>query len=273
MDKDFKKIVELALLEDIGPGDLSASLLDNVIINAEIICRDNAVICGIEYFDLCFLTLDPEIQITWNTEDGFEVISGEVVCSILGKSQAIITAERTALNFLQILSGTATKTRHLVSLINHTKAQLLDTRKTLPGLRKAQKFAVKCGGGVNHRMGLYDCIMLKENHIFSIGSLHQAIKKALKHYPNVAIVVEVETLDQLQLALSIKGITRVLCDNFSIDELKKAVQMSKTIYPLEASGGINEGNIVNYAETGVDYISIGSVTKDVMAVDLSLRFS
>lgn len=273
MDKDFKKIVELALLEDIGPGDLSASLLDNVIINAEIICRDNAVICGIEYFDLCFLTLDPEIQITWNTEDGFEVISGEVVCSILGKSQAIITAERTALNFLQILSGTATKTRHLVSLINHTKAQLLDTRKTLPGLRKAQKFAVKCGGGVNHRMGLYDCIMLKENHIFSIGSLHQAIKKALKHYPNVAIVVEVETLEQLQLALSIKGITRVLCDNFSIDELKKAVKMSKTIYPLEASGGINEGNIVNYAETGVDYISIGSVTKDVMAVDLSLRFS
>ena len=160
MDKELNKIVELALSEDMGSGDLSSSLLDDVIINAEIICRDRAIICGTEYFDLCFLSLDPGVQIKWNLKDGSEAKPGEVICNIKGKSRAIITAERTALNFLQILSGTSTKTNYLVSLISETKAQLLDTRKTIPGLRSAQKYAVKCGGGVNHRMGLYDCIML-----------------------------------------------------------------------------------------------------------------
>ena len=189
------------------------------------------------------------------------------------KSRAIITAERTALNFLQILSGTATKTNYLVSLISNTKAQLLDTRKTIPGLRKAQKYAVKCGGGVNHRMGLYDCIMLKENHILSIGSLDKSINKALQKYPDKPIIVEVETMEQLRSALSIKGITRVLCDNFSLVDLREAVKIAQGIYPIEASGGVNEANIASYAETGVDYISIGAVTKDVAAVDLSLRFS
>ena len=273
MDKELKKIVELALSEDIGSGDLSSSLLDDVIINAEIICRDRATICGTEYFDLCFLSLDKDIQIKWNLKDGDEVKPGEVICNIKGKSRAIITAERTALNFLQILSGTSTKTNYLVNLIGKTKAQLLDTRKTIPGLRKAQKYAVKCGGGVNHRMGLYDCIMLKENHILSIGSLDKSIKKALKKYPEKPIVVEVETMEQLHSVLSIKRITRVLCDNFSLIDLKEAVKIAQGIYPIEASGGVNETNIVSYAETGVDYISIGSVTKDVAAVDLSLRFS
>ena len=273
MDKELKKIVELALSEDIGSGDLSSSLLDDVIINAEIICRDQAIICGKEYFDLCFLSLDKDIQIKWNLKDGDEVKPGEVICNIKGKSRAIITAERTALNFLQILSGTSTKTNYLVNLIGKTKAQLLDTRKTIPGLRKAQKYAVKCGGGVNHRMGLYDCIMLKENHILSIGSLDKSIKKALKKYPEKPIVVEVETMEQLRSVLSIKGITRVLCDNFSLIDLKEAVKIAQGVYPIEASGGVNETNIVSYAETGVDYISIGSVTKDVAAVDLSLRFS
>ena len=171
MDKELKKIVELALSEDIGSGDLSSSLLDDVIINAEIICRDRAIICGTEYFDLCFLSLDKDIQIKWNLKDGDEVKPGEVICNIKGRSRAIITAERTALNFLQILSGTSTKTNYLVNLIGKTKAQLLDTRKTIPGLRNAQKYAVKCGGGVNHRMGLYDCIMLKENHIYRLVPL------------------------------------------------------------------------------------------------------
>ena len=272
MDKDAKKIVDLAISEDVGSGDLSSSLLNNTKIKAEIVCRDEAVICGTSYFDLCFLTLDPKIKIKWNVEDGFRVEPGAVICSLHGKAQPIITAERTALNFLQILSGTASKTNHLVTLIKHTNAKLLDTRKTIPGLRKAQKYAVRCGGGVNHRMGLYDCIMLKENHILSIGSLDNAIKNALKKHPSAPIVVEVETLEELHLAISIRGITRILCDNFSIHELKEAVEISKNIYPLEASGGINERNIVNYAETGVDYISIGSVTKDVMAVDLSMRF-
>ena len=273
MDKDLKKIVELALLEDIGTGDLSSSLLDNAIINAEIICRDHAIICGTEYFDLCFLSLDPEIKIKWNLSDGCEAQPGEVICNIKGKSRVIITAERTALNFLQLLSGTSTKTNYLVNLIGETKAQLLDTRKTIPGLRKAQKYAVRCGGGVNHRMGLYDCIMLKENHILSIGSLDKSIKKALKKYPNKPIILEVETMEQLRSALAIKGITRVLCDNFSLTDLREAVKIAKDIYPIEASGGVNEENIISYAETGVDYISIGSVTKDVTSVDLSLRFS
>ncbi len=273
MDKELNKIVELALSEDMGSGDLSSSLLDDVIINAEIICRDRAIICGTEYFDLCFLSLDPGVQIKWNLKDGSEAKPGEVICNIKGKSRAIITAERTALNFLQILSGTSTKTNDLVNLIGKTKAQLLDTRKTIPGLRKAQKYAVKCGGGVNHRVGLYDCIMLKENHILSIGSLDKSIKKALKKYPEKPIVVEVETMEQLRSVLSIKGITRVLCDNFSLIDLKEAVKIAQGVYPIEASGGVNETNIVSYAETGVDYISIGSVTKDVAAVDLSLRFS
>ena len=273
MNKHLKKIVELALFEDIGSGDLSSSLLDNVIINAEIICRDHAIICGTEYFDLCFLSLDQSIQIKWNLKDGDEVKPGEIICNIEGKSRAIITAERTALNFLQILSGTATKTNYLVNLISKTKAQLLDTRKTIPGLRKAQKYAVKCGGGVNHRMGLYDCIMLKENHILSIGSLDKSINKALQKYPDKPIIVEVETIEQLRSVLSIKGITRVLCDNFSLVDLREAVKIAQGIYPIEASGGVNEANIASYAETGVDYISIGAVTKDVAAVDLSLRFS
>ncbi|WP_416677860.1 carboxylating nicotinate-nucleotide diphosphorylase [Candidatus Pseudothioglobus sp. Uisw_016] len=273
MDKELKKIVELALSEDIGSGDLSSSLLDDVIINAEIICRDRAIICGTEYFDLCFLSLDKDIQIKWKLKDGDEVQPGEIICNIKGRSRSIITAERTALNFLQILSGTSTKTNYLVNLIGKTKAQLLDTRKTIPGLRKAQKYAVKCGGGVNHRMGLYDCIMLKENHILSIGSLDKSIKKALKKYPEKPIVVEVETMEQFRSVLSIKGITRVLCDNFSPIDLKEAVKIAQGVYPIEASGGVNETNIVSYAETGVDYISIGSVTKDIAAVDLSLRFS
>ena len=273
MNKQLKKIVELALLEDIGSGDLSSSLLDNVIMNAEIICRDHAIICGTKYFDLCFLSLDQNIQIKWNLKDGDKVNPGEIICSIKGKSRAIITAERTALNFLQILSGTATKTNYLVSLISKTKAQLLDTRKTIPGLRKAQKYAVKCGGGVNHRMGLYDCIMLKENHILSIGSLDKSINKALQKYPDKPIIVEVETIKQLRSAISIKGITRILCDNFSLIDLREAVKIAQGIYPIEASGGVNEVNIASYAETGVDYISIGAVTKDVAAVDLSLRFS
>ncbi len=273
MDKELQQTVKQALAEDIGVGDISSSLLGNDYISAEVISRDRAIICGTEYFDLCFLSLDSDVKIEWKVDEGSEIVPGDVICSLYGKSQAIITAERTALNFLQILSATATQTNYLVSLIADTKVQLLDTRKTIPGLRKAQKYAVKCGGGLNHRMGLYDCIMLKENHILSIGSLDKSIKKALKKYPEKPIVVEVETMEQLRSVLSIKGITRVLCDNFSLIDLKEAVKIAQGVYPIEASGGVNEANIVSYAETGVDYISIGSVTKDVAAVDLSLRFS
>ena len=272
MDNDFKKIVQLAMSEDIGSGDLTASLLENKIIEAEIVCRERAVICGLEFVDLCFKSIDPKIQINWNIEDGSVVSSGKALCRIIGLAKTIVTAERTALNFLQLLSGTSTKTAKLKELIRGTNAKLLDTRKTIPGLRKAQKYAVECGGGVNHRMGLYDCIMLKENHILSIGSLEVSIKNAVSRFPETPIIVEVESLEELRSALLSKYITRILCDNFDIQDLKEAVKISRGIYPLEASGGITESNILEYAETGVDFISIGSLTKDIRSIDFSLRF-
>jgi len=272
MSKILHQIVNMALSEDIGTGDLSSSLLVDNITSAKIICREKAIICGIDYSNLCFSTLDPNIVINWKIKEGEEARPGFVICHLKGKSQAIISAERTALNFLQTLSATATQTKHLVDMIKHTNAKLLDTRKTIPNLRYAQKYAVKCGGGVNHRMGLFDCVLLKENHILSIGSLEKSIEKALFEFPNKPVIVEVESLDQLKRALSIKGITRILCDNFSPQELLEAVAMAKGIYPLETSGNINEKNIIEYAETGVDFISIGSITKNIHSIDLSLRF-
>jgi len=272
MSNILRKIVNMALSEDIGTGDLSSSLLADNVTSAKIICREKAIICGIDYSDLCFLILDPDIEIDWKIKEGEEVTSGTVICHVKGKSQAIISAERTALNFLQTLSATATQTKHLVSMIKHTNAKLLDTRKTIPNLRHAQKHAVKCGGGENHRMGLFDCILLKENHIFSIGSLEKSIEKALFEFPNKPLIVEVESLDQLKKVLLIKGVTRILCDNFSPQDLLEAVAIAKGIYPLETSGNINEKNIIEYAETGVDYISIGSITKNIHSIDLSLKF-
>ena len=272
MNKIIRKIVNMALSEDIGTGDLSSSLLVNNVTNAKIICREKAIICGIDYSDLCFSTCDPDIVINWKIKEGEEVTSGYVICHLKGKSQAIISAERTALNFLQTLSGTATQTKYLVDMIQHTNAKLLDTRKTIPNLRYAQKYAVKCGGGVNHRMGLFDCVLLKENHISSIGSVAESIEKALFEFPNKPVIVEVESLDQLNSALLIKGINRILCDNFSPQELLEAVAITRGICPLEASGNINDKNIIEYAETGVDFISIGSITKNIHSIDLSLRF-
>ena len=272
MKSDIEKIVQLAISEDIGDGDLTSSLLGDKMIDAEIVCRENAVICGVEFTKLCFLSIDRNIQIDWSVADGSEVNSGEVICRISGPAKNIVTAERVALNFLQLLSATSTKTAELVRLIRGTKAKLLDTRKTIPGLRRAQKYAVKCGGGVNHRMGLYDCVMLKENHILAIGSLEASIKNAVNKFPKIPIIVEVESLHELQSALSMRDINRVLCDNFSIENLREAVKISSGIYPLEASGGMNENNILQYAETGVDFISIGSLTKDIKSIDLSLRF-
>ena len=272
MKSDIEKIVQLAISEDIGDGDLTSSLLGDKMIDAEIVCRENAVICGVEFANLCFLSIDRNIKIDWIVADGSEVNSGEVICRISGPAKNIVTAERVALNFLQLLSATSTKTAEMARLIRGTKAKLLDTRKTIPGLRRAQKYAVKCGGGVNHRMGLYDCVMLKENHILAIGSLEASIKNAVNKFPKIPIIVEVESLHELQSALSMRDINRVLCDNFSIEDLREAVKISSGIYPLEASGGMNENNILQYAETGVDFISIGSLTKDIKSIDLSLRF-
>ncbi len=267
------KIVQQALNEDIGSGDVSASLLPQAQVKAGIIARESAVICGIDYAQTAFLLVDDTVQINWQINDGDQVVENQTLCTLSGSANAIVSAERVALNFLQTLSATATQTRYLVDKIAHTNAQLLDTRKTLPGLRLAQKSAVKCGGGINHRMGLYDCVMLKENHIAAAGSIQKAVKKAVDQYPDLPLIVEVEDLDQLQQVLNLGHITRVLCDNFSIKDLTSAVKLAKGKLPLEASGNINENNISKVANTGVDYISTGSITKNINAIDLSLRFS
>ena len=272
MPKLMRQIVLNALSEDIGTGDISSSLLDDALVSGKIICRQKAIISGLDYAALCFYELDPNITIQWQITEGGSAEPGQALCFLKGRSRAMISAERTALNFLQTLSATATQTRHLSDLIAHTKTKLLDTRKTLPNLRHAQKRAVKSGGGVNHRMGLYDCVMLKENHIAVIGSLESAIGRALEAFPDKPVIVEVETLDQLDQALAIGGITRILCDNFDPRVLAEAVRKTNGKCPLEASGNIDEGNIQEFAETGVDYISIGAITKHIRAIDLSLQF-
>ena len=272
MPKLMRQIVLNALSEDIGTGDISSSLLDDEQVGAKIISRQKAVISGIDCAALCFSELDPNITINWQIEEGGVCEPGQTLCSLRGSSRAIISGERTALNFLQTLSATATQTKQLSELIAHTKTQLLDTRKTLPNLRHAQKLAVKSGGGVNHRMGLHDCVMLKENHIAAIGSLKGAINRALESFPDKPLIVEVETLEQLDEALDIGGMTRILCDNFDPSVLAVAVDRANGRCPIEASGNIDETNIRQYAETGVDYISIGAITKHINAVDLSLQF-
>ncbi|SFV79591.1 Quinolinate phosphoribosyltransferase [decarboxylating] [hydrothermal vent metagenome] len=272
MSDQVLKIVKQALNEDIGSGDVSASLLPNTQVEAHIIAREAAIIFGIDYAQHAFLLVDNSIQINWKIADGDQVVENQTLCTLSGLASSIVSAERVALNFLQTLSATATQTQSLVAKIAHTKAQLLDTRKTLPGLRLAQKNAVKCGGGVNHRMGLYDCVMLKENHIATAGSIKHAVKTAVDQYPDLPLIVEVESLEQLQQVLELDHITRALCDNFSINDLSNAVKLAKGKLPLEASGNIDENNISDVAETGVDYISTGSITKNINAIDLSLRF-
>ena len=272
MPKLMRQIVLNALSEDIGTGDISSSLLDDELVGAKIICRQQAVISGLDYAALCFFELDSNVALDWQIEEGGVSEPGQVLCLLEGSSRAIISGERAALNFLQTLSATATQTRRLSDLISHTNARLLDTRKTLPNLRHAQKQAVKSGGGVNHRMGLYDCVMLKENHIAAIGSLEGAISRALESFPDKPLIVEVETLEQLDRALEIGGMTRILCDNFEPSVLTMAVSRANGKCPLEASGNIDETTIQEYAETGVDYISIGAITKHISAIDLSLQF-
>ena len=275
MSKDPKKVMDsvvLALSEDIGTGDVSADLLDDKTVSAQIIAKQSAVVCGIEYAQISFLLLNEDIQIEWKKSDGEAIAKGEVLCLLFGSANSIVSAERVALNFLQTLSAVATQTKILVDKIAHTNAKLLDTRKTIPGLRLAQKYAVKCGGGVNHRMGLYDAVMLKENHIIASGSIANAVQSAVSKYPDLPLIVEVETLQQLTEVLELEGVTRVLCDNFSLTDLAQAVVLAKDKLPLEASGNIDEHNIVEIANTGVDYISIGSISKNIQAIDFSLRF-
>ena len=270
---EIERNVGAALAEDVGGGDLTARLTPaDAIARAAIVCRTDAVLCGQAWLEACFRKLDPEVSIDWLAAEGAHIAASTRVCSLKGKARALLTGERTALNFLQMLSAVATATRRYVEAVKGTRAAIVDTRKTLPGLRLAQKHAVRTGGGVNHRLGLYDGILIKENHIAAAGSLPAAMQEARRIAPaGVWIQVEVESLAQLEQALS-AGANMVLLDNMSLDQLREAVKITAGRAQLEASGGITLDNVRAIADTGVDRISIGSLTKDIEAADLSLRF-
>lgn len=269
----IEESVHIALTEDVGHEDVTSKLIpeDDFSI-ASVIAREDAIICGVDWFEEVFNQLDSEIFIEWSTDDGEAVTADQQICTLSGSSRTLLTGERTALNFLQTLSGTATTAKQYVDAVAGTGARILDTRKTIPGLRLAQKYAVTCGGGFNHRMGLYDAILIKENHILSMGSIKDAVQAARINSPELPVEVEVENIDELEQALAAK-VERVLLDNFSIELLEQAVKINNKQTELEASGGITLDNIRSIAETGVDYISTGAITKDVKSLDLSMRFS
>lgn len=275
---EIKNNVTQSLTEDIGTGDLTALLIAcEVNATANLICREEAVLCGTQWFEACFQQLSPYTEICWFVKEGGLISTGQELCEIRGNARVLLTAERPALNFLQTLSAIATQTRHYVNAVLGTEAVIVDTRKTLPGLRLAQKYAVKCGGGVNHRLGLYDGILIKENHIMAAGGIEQALHAAKEIAPkNEIIQIEVETRDELLNALNV-GAKMILLDNFSLDELRFAVALTAKLTNkqtiLEASGGITLENVREIAETGVDRISIGSITKNIKAVDFSINFS
>jgi len=265
--------VQAALLEDVGDGDLTANLIPaDATSEAVVICREPAVLCGQPWFDEVFRQLDPAIQVDWHFRDGDLLEEDAEVCRLRGNSRALLTGERAALNFLQTLSATASKARVYADAVAGTNTKILDTRKTLPGLRQAQKYAVTCGGCKNHRMGLYDKILIKENHIAAAGSINAALKQAFALVPSASDVeIEVESLDQLTEALN-GGARHVLLDNFPLGDITTAVQLNRRRALLEVSGGITLDDIREIAQTGVDYISIGSLTKSVRATDFSMRF-
>ena len=264
-----------ALAEDVGSGDLTAQLLPaDKRASATVISRVPAVICGVAWFNACFRKLDPQVEIQWSGlgGDGNLVKSNQQLCTLSGNTRALLTGERVALNFLQTLSAVATATRRYVEAIKGTRAQIVDTRKTLPGLRIAEKYAVRGGGGANHRIGLFDGILIKENHIAAAGGIAAALKEAQRIVPsNIWIQIEVENLEQLLEALA-AGAKMILLDNMHLEQLRKAVNLTAGRAQLEASGGVTLENVRSIAETGVDRISIGSLTKDIQAVDLFMRF-
>lgn len=269
----IKEEVRRALAEDIGTGDITTTLIPATTkITATIICRETAILCGISWFNEVFHQLDADIAIDWTKADGDFVPANQIICTLHGLARPLLSGERTALNFLQTLSGTATIAHRYASAVKGLPVRILDTRKTLPGLRQAQKYAVRCGGGHNHRHGLYDGILIKENHILAAGSITAAIARARIANSNLPVEIEVENLDELQQALA-AGADILLLDNFDLPSLREAVRISQLRAKLEASGGITLKNIRQVAETGVDYISVGALTKDIQAVDLSIRFT
>ncbi len=264
--------VAAALAEDLGAEDVSAALIPaSTIAHARVITREDGVFCGAPWVVETVRQVDPDITITWHVEDADSVSANQTLFELRGSARSLLSAERTMLNFVQLLSGTSTKTAKYVRLINQTNTVLLDTRKTIPGLRVAQKYAVTCGGGSNHRMGLFDAYLLKENHIAAAGSITAAVSAARAQHPELPLEVETENLDELEQAIA-AGADIAMIDNFSLADTNTAVAMAKGKIKLEASGGIDEKTITDIAATGVDYISIGEVTKNIDPLDLSMRF-
>jgi len=273
LDEALLHSVREALSEDIGRGDITAALIPgDEQASASVVCREAAVLCGMAWFNAVFAELDTDILVTWAAKDGDAIQPGQVLCTLTGPAAPILTGERTALNFLQTLSGTATRARRYADAVSGLPVRILDTRKTIPGLRQAQKYAVRTGGCHNHRMGLYDGILIKENHIASTGSISAAVEAARQASRDVPVEVEVENADQVAEAL-LAGADTLLLDNFTPAALAAAVETVNGRAKLEASGGITLDNIREIAATGVDFISIGDLTKDLQAIDLSMRFS
>jgi nicotinate-nucleotide pyrophosphorylase (carboxylating) len=259
-----------SLAEDIRTGDVTAALLEDDLESAYVIAKEAAVICGRPWFDACFRQLDPDIRIDWLVHEGQAVSAGTVLVRFRGKVRALVGAERSALNFLQTLSATATQTAAFAQALAGSRTRVLDTRKTLPGLRLAQKYAVSIGGGLNHRMGLYDAVMLKENHVIAEGSITAAVKKARSVYPDIPVIVEVENLTELQQALD-TDCTRILIDDFSDDDMFAAVRIADGRKPLEVSGSVSMERLKVIRASGVDFISVGAITKNIRAIDFSMR--
>lgn len=265
-------MVQLALREDIGDGDLTADLIaEDSQSEASVICREAAILAGRAWFDEVFKQVDPAVNIHWHFEDGDKIPKNSIICDLTGPSRSLLSGERAALNFVQTLSATATQTSRYVTQIADTKTKILDTRKTLPNFRLAQKYAVSCGGGQNHRIGLYDMILIKENHIMAAGSITQAIANARKLHPGVKIEVETESLEEFDEACAADA-DIIMLDDFDLDTMRQAVQNNPKQIPLEASGGVNMDTVRSIAETGVDLISVGEITKNIDAIDLSMRF-
>jgi nicotinate-nucleotide pyrophosphorylase (carboxylating) len=267
--------VAQALEEDVGDGDITAELIPkNKQTTAEVISREEAILCGKDWFNEVFRQVDSAIEIHWKKNDGDPIQSGQVLCELSGSARSLLTGERTALNFLQTFSGTSTLTNKYVRAIKDPESatRILDTRKTIPGFRLGQKYAVHCGGGSNHRMGLYDMVLIKENHIIAAGSLKKAVEKAREYAPGFEIEVEVENIIELKQALQC-GVTRILLDNMDIATLERAVEINEGRAQLEASGNITIDKVSEIAATGVHFISIGAITKHIQAVDLSMRFA
>lgn len=273
LKKEIKRSVKAAIEEDVGEKDLTCSLIEDIDITAKIITREDMILSGQAWAKEVYKQIDPEIHTQWHFDDGDLIEKDTVISEIHGKRNTILTGERCVLNFLQILSSTATQTKSFVEKIKNSKCKILDTRKTLPGMRLAQKYAVRCGGGVNHRFGLYDSVLLKENHLEGRTDIPELILSAKRLYPDTDVIVEVESIDELKIVLSTEA-NRALLDNFSIDELKMAYELKLKSHNqnilLEASGNITHKNIREIAGTGIDFVSVGALTKNIKAIDLTL---